>query len=209
MRGRDRLVAASEWRLLGLLFERPRAGWLSELRSLAAPGIGERLVESVAGAANATEGDYLAALGPGGLTSPREIAYLPMADPGKVLADLAVRYDAFGYRPRSEDPDDHVAIEVGFVAYLLMKEAYALEAGQDEQAEICRGAREEMLVDHLTTLSGGLLRGLTGSSSTHLSIAATELVSRCPRDRNAASSLSVIGSTLPEDEPFGCGDCQS
>jgi hypothetical protein len=52
------------------------------------------------------------------------------------LSDLARYYEAFGYRPRGEDPLDHVAVEVGFVAYLHLKEALALANEDDEGASV-------------------------------------------------------------------------
>ena len=36
-----------------------------------------------------TDAQYIDALGPGGLVSPREVAYRGREDPGRILADIA------------------------------------------------------------------------------------------------------------------------
>ena len=104
------LLEAARWRLLGLLFERPRDGWRAEVRGLAAEVDDPRLQTATNEIADFGEGAYLAVLGPGGSVSPREVGYRPMGDPGKILSGLRTVYEAFGYRPRAEDPPDHVAV---------------------------------------------------------------------------------------------------
>ena len=46
-----------------------------------------------------------------------------------MLAELNSFYDAFSYKPTTNEVPDHVAVETGFVAYLRLKELYALESG--------------------------------------------------------------------------------
>jgi hypothetical protein len=137
----DAIAEAARWHLLGVLFERPRAR-RTDLRALAGevPDPALRAAAELVGAG--TEGTYLAALGPGGTCSPREVAYCGLRDPGWVLADVARYYQAFGYLPRAEDPLDHVAVEVGFVAYLQLKAALARERGDEEAAAVTTAARE-------------------------------------------------------------------
>ena len=207
MSTRDLTVDAARWHLLGLLFERPRPEWRAELRSLATMIDHPDLERAVELAATAGEGDYLATLGTGGSVSPREVAYRPMADPGKVLADLAARYEAFGYRPRSEDPPDHLAIEAGFVGYLTLKEAYAEASGNRARAELCREARAAFLADHLGTLARGLARRLPDALLPHAAIAAGELTRRCPPG-GGDEHLPVVGSAASaDDEALGCDGC--
>ena len=71
-------------------------------------------------------GAFLALLGPGGPVSAREIGHRPVADPGHLLATLQACYQAFAYAPVTEEAPDHVSVEVGFMAYLRLKQAFAL-----------------------------------------------------------------------------------
>jgi hypothetical protein len=126
----------------------------------------------------ADEGAYLRVLGPGGL-SPREVSYQGMADPARVLADLEAYRRAFAFRPIAEDPPDHVALEVGFVGYLSLKEALALAEGGEEPATIVAEARLRFIETHLRPMAGPLLRRLTAASApSWLEAAARALVAR-------------------------------
>jgi len=198
----DAIGEAARWHLLALLFERPRPGWALEVQSIARE-VPDLLLRSVADAAvEATEGEYLRVLGPGGQVAAREAGHAGMRDPGWVLADLARYYDAFGYAPGSEDPLDHVAVEVGFVAYLHLKEALARACHDDEAAGITRDAREAFVREHLATFAASLARRLGPDDAGHLAGAADLLAARMP---------AVPGALADEDEvdPLadGCGVC--
>jgi hypothetical protein len=170
---------AAAWRLLGLLMERPRSGWIDEVEALAreADGDGER--SAARAARHATEGAYLALLGPGGNVPAREVAYREREDPARVLADISACYEAFAYHPRAEDPSDHMAVEIGFVGYLIVKEVMACAAGQEEHAAIARIARRRFVADHLAPFARSLAERLAGCGG-HLEPAARAL-----RDRMA------------------------
>lgn len=211
---RKALRQAAEWRLLGLLFERPRPGWNEELERLA-DEVGEEDLQVAARAAKRVdEGSYLAALGPGGAVSPREVGYRPMADPGQLLRGLAVLYESFAYQPRTEDPADHVAVEAGFVAYLALKEAYARLGGDAEAVGDIRRGRDLFLEDHLAVFAGPLWERLkerfAGRPPVHLDTAARCLARRCaPHVRTEAEAPEVEKSRLPvlgldDGAPFGC-----
>jgi nitrate reductase assembly molybdenum cofactor insertion protein NarJ len=67
------------------------------------------------------------------------------------LADISGFYHAFGFRvggARKERPD-HLAVELEFMYALALKQAYALDTGALEQAEICLEAQCRFLQDHL------------------------------------------------------------
>jgi hypothetical protein len=147
------LAEAAEWRLLGLLLERPRPGWHDEVAALAREvrSAGLRAVAKAARAA--TEGEYLNCLGPGGVLSPRQVTYQPFADPGQLLAALACVYEAFAFRPHLEEPLDHVAVEVSFVGYLLLKEAFALATNEPEAVAVTAGARRAFMETHLAAFA--------------------------------------------------------
>lgn len=194
------LAAAAEWRLIGLLLERPipeRSGevdrLIGEVRDLGAQAAAEI-------ASGISEGEYLHWIGPGGAVSPREVAYRPMEDPGWILADLARFYEAFAFRPRAEDPGDHLAVECGFVAYLHLKEAYALAAGDREALETTIAARDRFIESHLSTLASAFAERLRELGS-RLAPVARWIAERVP----VKTPLPANPGT---DEPESlCGSC--
>ena len=192
------VAAAAEWRLLGLLLERPRAGWHEEVAQLGCEA-GEAAMREVAETAgDAREGEYLALLGPGGAVSPREVAYRGLEDPGRVLADLATAYQAFAFRPRAEDPIDHIAVEVAFVAYLFLKEGFALASGDVEAAETTAAARGAFVTEHVATIAAPLAERLAAAGPSRLARAAALVAARVPHREAPA---------LAPDLPDGCGMC--
>jgi len=193
---RDLLTEAAEWRLLALLCERPRPGWEAEVRALAAESSLPGLRDAAAAAAGATEGEYLAYLGPGGPFSPREVAHRSMEDPGRILAGIAAYYEAFGYRPQGEDPADHVATEAGFMGYLTLKEALAALAGDPEAAAIAQEARRSFAAEHLAPLVAGLARFAAAAAPPHLAAVTAILASRTPAPAGRAGAASG-----PQDDP--------
>jgi nitrate reductase assembly molybdenum cofactor insertion protein NarJ len=183
------LAAAAEWHLLALLFSRPTPGWREEVEAVAAEA-GEPLKQAAAAARQATEGAYHALLGAGGRASPREAAHAGFQDPGRILADLAARYGAFGFAPAAEEADDHLSVECDFVAYLYLKEAYARAQGATDPAEVTREARQQFLDDHLVLAGHGLAEKLPPDAPDYLILAAQVLRARLP---------------APRPLPAGCG----
>jgi hypothetical protein len=197
----DEMTEAARWHLFARLFERPIPGWHGEVHALATE-MTDPILRAVAEQATALdEGGYLASLGPGGRVSPREAGHCGWRDPGWVLSDLARYYEAFGYRPRGEDPLDHVAVEVGFVAYLHLKEALALANEDDEGASVTREARDAFVREHLATLVVSLSRRLTVEDG-HLAAAMDLLAARVPM-----GDVSVSSEERPDPLDAGCNGC--
>jgi hypothetical protein len=198
------LREAAEWRLIGLLMEHPGRGWRREVRRL-----GSRVTDpALAGAVRAAlddagEGRYLAALGPGGAASAREVAYADRADPGKVLADVTAFYRAFAYDPKPPEPPDHVAVETGFIAYLRLKEAYARSRGRASEAEIAAAAAEAFLADHLSALAQPLAERLAAAGNTALALAGQALLVRVGPPRRAVPTMRAHHW---EDRSDTCGE---
>jgi hypothetical protein len=196
-----RIAEAAEWRLIGLLFERPRSGWHEEAAALVREVPDAALRDAAAVARNATEGEYLRLLGPGGVVSPREVTYQPFADPGHLLAELAMAYDAFAFQPRVEDPIDHIAVEVAFVGYLLLKEAFAEARGDGNAAAIAAAARRAFAEEHLAALAAPFAQRLQAAGPSYLLSCARLLAERMPV-RPPAPSLPS-----PPDVPDVCSAC--
>jgi hypothetical protein len=192
------VAKAAQWRLLGLLLERPRAGWHDEVARLAREVDDDTIRDTVAAAAAAGEGEYLALLGPGGTVSPREVSYRGIEDPGRVLAELRVTYEAFAFVPRAEDPADHVAVEAAFVSYLFLKEGFARAAGNVDAAEITAAAREAFVAEHVSAMAAPLAHRLAAVGPSAPARAAALLADRVPR-RQAPPP--------PPEPPDGCGSC--
>ena len=159
------LSQAATWRLASLLLERPRAEWHREIEQLSAEANDRKLSFCAREAKSATEELYHRWLGPGGTVSPREVSYCGFEDPGRLMAELNSFYHAFSYRPRREEPIDHISVEAGFVGYLLLKEAYARQRGDFEAADITQGARKRFMNEHVSHCAGGMLDGLKESDS--------------------------------------------
>ena len=67
------------------------------------------------------------------------------------LSDIASFYAAFGFKVSDSNAElpDHIGAQLEFLAVLYGKEAYAFERNLHQQAELCCGARERFLTDHL------------------------------------------------------------
>lgn len=144
------LANAANWRLIGLLLERPHRGWHREVEGLSQEIDDEHLRSAAAAASDATEGTYHGLFAEGGFVSPRECTWRHREDPGQILADIAGFHRAFSFRPRAEDPIDHIAVEAGFVGYLHLKFAHALAAGNQGGADLTSQAIVGFLRSHLS-----------------------------------------------------------
>lgn len=67
------------------------------------------------------------------------------------MADVGGFFRAFGLQPRRERPErqDHVSLEIEFVAFLQQKLALAIESGEAEHVNICREALAAFVRDHI------------------------------------------------------------
>jgi nitrate reductase assembly molybdenum cofactor insertion protein NarJ len=200
------LREAAAWRLLGRLFECPSPAWRDEIEALAREIDDPPLREAASeGCRQGCEGRYHTVFGPGGPAPPREVSYRDTLELGTLMADLAARYDAFGYRPRTPEPPDHVAVEVGFLAYLALKEAYALASGAVEQAALARRAAECFRAEHLAMMAEPLAGLLHGSGISYLARAAAILAERVgPRPQSGRLPIVAVASDDEEGSTFLC-----
>jgi len=198
------VAVSAEWRLLGLLFERPRDGWSNEVERLSLEVGSNDLQLAAVAAQDAREATYLDVFGPGGCVSPREVAYRGREDLGQVVADIAGFHRAFAFHPQVEDPLDHVAVEASLVGYLRLKEAYARALADVEAAQTCATAAERFIETHLRFLAEPLAQRLAAAAAPpHLVLAARALKARTG-PAPAGSRGSEHEGACPEFECDGC-----
>lgn len=201
----ERLRASRDWRLLGLLFERPRGTWWSEVAELALGCDDADLKRAAEAARTADEGAYLHVLGPGGAVSPREAGYRKTTDPARLLAEVQAYYHAFAFTPRGEDPPDHVAVEVAFLSWLCLKESYALADGRDEPVAVTADAARAFMSTHVASLAHGLEQRGELLGDGWLALASRALVARVgPLQRDLEGDWVPVGLES-DDCSLTCG----
>lgn len=205
---RHALKQAAEWRLLSLLLERPRSGWHEEVRALAKEVEDPQLREVSIDATDATEEAYLAVLGPAGFVSPREVAYAVFEDPGRILADLAAFYLAFAFLPRCEDPEDHIAVQTGFVGYLALKDAYAQASENSEAVESTRASLSHFMEAHYARLVHGFASKLGSNGPSYLCRTVRLLATRVPRVETKDAPAGVDLDPMTGGCPLACEDLE-
>jgi nitrate reductase assembly molybdenum cofactor insertion protein NarJ len=199
------LGEATAWRLLGLLFERPRGGWWQEVEMLS-PAVADPEIRAAADAARegANESLYLALLGPGGPISLREVTYRGMEDPGHIIADIRAFYEAFMFHPETEEAPDHLAVEAGFLGYLCLKEAYARARGTEDEAEVAAQAVARFCEEHLSPLAWPAAERLAEADVRYLSLAAAALARRSGPRSDARTTVEE-GSRFRGNCHLECG----
>ncbi|MFY9222503.1 MAG: molecular chaperone TorD family protein [Blastocatellia bacterium] len=203
---RELLKQAAEWRLIGLLFECPKGDWLEQVSSLAKEVQDPKLKLAVQAAEiEANEGLYHSILGPGGPAPAREISYNSWAEPGRMISELTSYYKAFSFQPVIDETVDHIAMEVGFISYLRLKEAYAIACDAMEEAKITAEASEKFITEHLNIIAEPLVNILEDLDVEYLKNAGQALLMRVGQAKH--KSLPVFDSSSEIDEcQFSCGE---
>ncbi len=191
------LREAAEWRLLGLLFEYPSEPWRERLAAVLPDVSGAGLREmGRAALTEASPGQHHALFGPGGRVPVRETACQGGVQFGYLLAELAAYYDAFAYRPAgTAEADDHLAVELGFLAYLKMKQALALATGDADAAAVSAEAAARFIGEHLCVIAEPAAHALAAHAPDYLAAAGQRL-----RERTGPAPRSAFPVVLPERE---------
>ncbi len=195
---------AAEWRLIGLLFEQPSAAWREQVASLGAEVADEKLKRAAEVALEeASEELYHSIFGPGGPASPREASYFDNIQLGYLIAELCAHYEAFAYKPSLGEAPDHVAVEAGFIAFLRLKEAYALAEDDSEHAGLTREAAQHFLSEHLARMAPTLAEKFVPSDVEYLTLASASLAERSGSMQKLPIALPIL-QDLSEAQ-FECG----
>jgi TorA maturation chaperone TorD len=203
----DVLRDAASWTLLGQLFECPHERWRIQISHLAEELADDAFTKAVeAVGSDATEGQYHSVFGPGGPASPREATYHDTLELGSLMSELSAFYQGFAYSSGLDEPPDHIAVELGFVGYLRLKQAYAMAAGDDEHATVASLAAERFIADHLAISAVPLARTLRTSHLDYL-VRAAEILARRVGVRPAAVRLPMLQQLSDDDQDmeFHCG----
>jgi len=198
------LSESAQWRLFGLLFEYPNDSWRTRLQALL-PDLRHDNLRAMgrAALAYATEGLHVALFGPAGSVPVREVTYQGGVQFGYLMAELSAYYEAFGYRPAIDEADDHFAVELGFLAYLKLKQAMALACGQEEHAATAAEAAANFLKDHLAIMAEPIAKTLEVFAPDYLIDAGALILEKTgPSPR----SSYPLGANLSEEEDeMTCG----
>lgn len=171
------LQQAAQWRLIGLLFERPDDHWLQQVTSLAGEVADPQLHSAaVAAQTQASVGLYDTTFGPGGPACPRLVSYRQCLDPGQFLSQLRDFYNAFAYKPVINEPADHIAVQCGFVSYLLLKQLYAQLQGEHDRAAVAAQAASSFIQEFLANMAEPLACTLKQSGIEYLNLASSALL---------------------------------
>jgi nitrate reductase assembly molybdenum cofactor insertion protein NarJ len=202
------LAEAAEWRLLGLLLACPHGDWRDQVAALAAE-VHDDSLQTAAQAAldEATESGYHTVFGPGGPGAPREVSHRQATLTGDYLAELLAFYHAFAYCPPHDEPPDHIAAEIDFIAYLQLKQAYAVARSDETQAAVTAQAMQSFIQDHLVTTAVPLTQILDSSGIPYLSLAATALSERLGAFRTESVCSSLVLDLLGNQSLPSCDTC--
>lgn len=154
---------------------------------------------------------------------PYETEYHPTKETfarSQEMADVAGFYHAFGIEPAQSSPErpDHLALELEFMAFLLLKRRVALanaDVNPDaaEQLDVCDHAQRDFFRDHLAwwtpTFAAGLRRK-AGDGCYHALAGA--LAAWVPDECRRLGIDAVLRPLRPElieqpEEQFGCVSC--
>jgi nitrate reductase assembly molybdenum cofactor insertion protein NarJ len=201
------LTEAAEWRLLAMLFEYPAGEWRRQVEVLAAEITQTNLRNAAQGAVqDATEGLHLAFFGPGAPVSLREATYLGGVQLGYLMSELSAQYEAFGYEAASAESQDHLSVELGFLSYLKLKQAYATACGDGDHAAIAEEAAVAFVKDHLSLIAEPVANALESLAPDYLVHAGRFLLDRIgPRPRSSYPLGGDVIDRLEGDE-MRCGD---
>jgi len=151
---------------------------------------------------------------------PYETEYHPAEETflrSQQLADVAGFYRAFGLEPSRSRPErpDHIALELEFMAFLIMKKRLAAASPDEpsERAEVCAKAMVSFFREHLAWWIPAFATGLRRKTGSGFYAAVGEVLAALlplerARLRVAAPRFPLEPALIeqPEEQP-GCASC--
>ena len=154
---------------------------------------------------------------------PYETEYYPTSQTfqrSQQLADIAGFYRAFGIEPgpASRERQDHVSLELEFMAFMLMKKRLATVSGEEdsaaiEQGSVCEDAERNFFRDHLAWWLPVFAKGLGRKASSGLYAALAYVIAALvPAERQRLGVEIPVKRVQPEiierpEEQSGCAAC--
>lgn len=179
-RRRDCILRAEAYRILAVLFGEMDVEVIAEEVANAASGPLAEFFSPIVGTLEEDIAyEHTRLFAQGVAVSPCETSYGRM-DKGSQLGQLSALYGLFGAKSggaESEAPD-HICVELEFASLLCVKEALAIENGEDENATIARRAQEVLLCEHLGAFAPRFVARLVGSTDLPYYQAAAEALAR-------------------------------
>jgi len=146
------------------------------------------------------------------------------------MADVGGFYRAFGVEPRRDRPErqDHISLEIEFIAFLQQKIALAMEANHEEHIAVCREALTAFVRDHVAwwmpTFAGCVKRRIMLLRSTPEGAEVADLldvldgvtdllrawIAIVRLDADVPPAREIIAPNVPmwsADEEEACGTC--
>jgi TorA maturation chaperone TorD len=136
------------------------------------------------------------------------------------MADVAGFYRAFGLTPAADlsGRPDHVAAELAFLSFVLLKKRLALAEADDDpeaadRASVCEEARQAFFRDHIAWWVPAFATGLRRKAGAGLyaavgrALAALIHVERRTLGVDTPSIPAQPSRDDPAEEPGACGDC--
>jgi len=114
---------------------------------------------------------------------------------GYLMPEVVQYYQAFAYAPKTEEAEDHVSVEAGFIGYPRLKEAYALAIEDNESAAVTAAAAKRFLENHLSRMARTPAASRAEAGISYLACAAEALFARV----GASKALPVILPREGED----------
>lgn len=197
---------ASQWRLFGLLFEYPTKAWRENLEALL-PSLHSQELKAIAQATleQSSEGLHIALFGPAGTVPVREVTYQGGVQFGYLMAEMSAYYEAFGYQPQVDEAEDHLAIQLGFLAFLKLKQAHALLNGQSEAARLTADAFMSFLREHVAVQAEPVLKALENFAPAYLADAGRLILAQAGPSPRSAFPLGSAFDDEDGNEAMSCG----
>lgn len=128
------------------------------------------------------------------------------------IADVAAFFRAHGLRAASGgERADHVSLEAEFLAFLLVKEARALQTGRTEEAAICSEGRGKFLEEHLARFVPAFASRLAGSDVDRTYPTFAVMLDALARAECAASGVACGDEAMSQrpitEEDRACASC--